>query len=62
VRLSRFDQTRALATAGVRPHRRFASRGWIECDLVEPEAVPPALRWLRRAYQQATRSPDDAPP
>jgi hypothetical protein len=57
VRLSRSDQARALATPGVRPHRRFASRGWIKCDVVEPETVPRALRWLRRAYEHATRVP-----
>ena len=62
VRLSRFDQARALATPGVRPHRRFASRGWIEYDLVAPETVPGALRWLRRAYHQAARLPDEATP
>jgi hypothetical protein len=62
VRLSRSDQARALAMPGARPHRRFANRGWIECDLVEPESVPWALRWLRRAYEQARRAPDDAPP
>ncbi len=45
VRLSRFDQARALATSEARPHRRFAGRGWIECDVVGPEVVPqrPAL-------------------
>jgi hypothetical protein len=60
VRLSRSDQARALATAGVRPHRRFAGRGWIEYDLEGPETVPRALGWLRRGYEHATRSrPDD---
>ncbi len=59
VRLSRHDQARALATPGVRPHRRFAGRGWIECDVTEPEMVPRALRWLRRAYEHATRAPAD---
>ena len=58
----RFDQARALATSGVRPHRRFAGRGWIECDVVEPEAVPLRLRWLRRAYEYATRAPADETP
>ena len=57
VRLSRSDQARALAMPGVRPHRRFAGRGWIEYDLVEPDALPRALRWLRRAYEFAQRAP-----
>jgi hypothetical protein len=62
VRLSRPDQARALAMPGVRPHRRFAARGWIECDVTEPEIVPRALRWLRRAYEQSSRLPaEDAP-
>jgi hypothetical protein len=62
VRLSRSDQARALRAPGVRPHRRFAGRGWIECDLVAPETVPDALRWLRRAYYQAARSRDEPAP
>ena len=53
VRLLRADQARALASGGVRPHRRFAARGWIECDVAEPAEVPRALRWLRRAYEFA---------
>ena len=62
VRLSRWDQARALETPGVRPHRRFAGRGWIECDVEDPEVVSRALRWLRRGYEYATRSaPDEAP-
>jgi hypothetical protein len=62
VRLSRSDQARALGKSGVRPHRRFAARGWIECDVEDPEAVFRALRWLRRAYEHAMRvAPDDAP-
>ena len=62
VRLSRFDQARALATSEARPHRRFAGQGWIECDVVGPEVVPRALRWLRRGYEHATRSPDAPAP
>ena len=50
VRLSPGDQGRALASSGVRPHRRFAARGWIECDVTEPGEVPRALKWLRRGY------------
>jgi hypothetical protein len=62
VRLSRFDQARALATPGVRPHRRFAGRGWIEYDVEDPELVSRALGWLRRGYEHATRSaPEESP-
>jgi len=50
IRLSLTDQSRALREPGVRPHRRFARRGWIELDLVEDADVPRALRWLRRAH------------
>jgi hypothetical protein len=62
VRLSRGDQARALATPGVRPHRRFAGRGWIEYDVEDPETVYGAIRWLRRGYELATRTPPDEPP
>ena len=57
VRLSEQDQARALAEAGVRPHRRFAGRGWIEYDLVEPALLPRALKWLRRGYEHVRRLP-----
>jgi hypothetical protein len=53
VRLTGADQRRALAEAGVRPHRRFAGRGWVEMDVAGPEDVGRALRWLRRAYAAA---------
>jgi Luciferase len=56
VRLSDADQARALASAGVRPHRRFGGRGWIECDLVEPGDLPLALKWLRRGHGHLLRS------
>ena len=52
-RLSPRDQARALASGGARPHRRFAARGWIECDVDEPGQVARALHWLRRAHQLA---------
>lgn len=62
VRLSRSDQARALATPGVRPHRRFSGRGWIECDVEDPEVLSRAFRWLRHGYEYATRSaPAEAP-
>jgi hypothetical protein len=62
VRLSRPDQARALAMSDVRPHRRFAGSGWVECDVAGPEVVPRALRWLRRAYEHAMRASDPPPP
>jgi hypothetical protein len=49
IRLTRADQARALGEEGVRPHRRFAARGWIELDVRTESDVPQALRWLRRA-------------
>jgi hypothetical protein len=55
IRLSPVDQARALREPGLRPHRRFASRGWIEMDVDSPEDVSRALRWLRRAYHHAER-------
>jgi len=55
IRLSPVDQARALRESGLRPHRRFASRGWIEMDVDSPEDVSRALRWLRRAYHHAER-------
>jgi hypothetical protein len=55
IRLSPVDQARALKDAGLRPHRRFASRGWIEMDVASPDDVSHALRWLRRAYHHAER-------
>lgn len=62
VRLSRGDQARALASPGVRPHRRFAGRGWIECDVDSSDVLSRAFSWLRRGYEHATRTaPDDTP-
>lgn len=57
VRLSHDDQARALATGGVRAHRRFGARGWIECDVVEAWELPRALKWLRRGYEYVRRQP-----
>ena len=56
VRLSHGDQARALASADVRPHRRFAARGWIELDLTDPGELTRALRWLRRGYEHLRRN------
>ena len=55
IRLSPADQARALREPGLRPHRRFAARGWIEMNVDSPEDVSHALRWLRRAYHHAER-------
>jgi Family of unknown function (DUF5519) len=58
VRLSPGDQGRALREPGVRPHRRFARRGWVELQLADEADVARALRWLRRA--RTTASADGA--
>ena len=55
IRLSPADQTRALGEARIRPHRRFARRGWVELDIESPEEVGRALHWLRRAHAAVTR-------
>jgi hypothetical protein len=55
IRLTAEDQARALGDARIRPHRRFARKGWIELDVDGAEALDPALRWLRRAYATAAR-------
>jgi Luciferase len=49
IRLSDEDQQRALRETGVRPHRRFARRGWVETDIESESDVGRALKWLRRA-------------
>ena len=62
IRLSHDDQARALREDGVRPHRRFAGRGWIELDVRTDTDVLRALRWLRRAHAARDTAPesDDA--
>ena len=57
IRLSPDDQRRALADERVRPHRRFARKGWVELNLEGPGDVARALRWLRRAYTAASAAP-----
>src|SRR5881398_863219 len=47
LRLSPADQARALADARIRPHRRFARRGWIEVDIEGPDDVERALDVVR---------------
>lgn len=59
IRLSPADQARALEDARVRPHRRFARRGWIELDIESPEEIERALRWLRRAHALARHAGGD---
>ena len=56
IRLTREDQARALNDTRVKPHRRFARKGWVELNLEGPGDVACALRWLRRAYTAATSS------
>jgi hypothetical protein len=53
IRFALDDQRRALATAGVVPHRRLASSGWVESTVETTRDVGRAIRWLRRAYQAA---------
>jgi Family of unknown function (DUF5519) len=53
IHLSAGDQARALSDARIRPHRRFARRGWVELDVNGPADVGLALRWLRRAWATA---------
>lgn len=59
IRLAPTDQRRALAEPGIRPHRRFGRRGWIELDLEGPGDVSRALRWLSRARAAVERAAGD---
>ncbi len=52
--LSLEDQAQALKTPGITPHRRFARRGWVECQVESSAAVLRALKWLRRRYESVT--------
>jgi Luciferase len=58
IRLSAEDQRRALGEAGVRPHRRFARRGWVETEIESESDVGRALKWLRRAWAGVGQSED----
>jgi hypothetical protein len=60
MRLSLGDQAKSLAVRGIRPHRRFGRRGWIECEVECAGDVDRALPWLRRAYESAWRVYDGA--
>jgi hypothetical protein len=62
LRLGRDDQSRALTDPRLRPHRRFARRGWIELDVDTPESLSLALRWLRRSYLTTLRAHNVPPP
>lgn len=59
IRLTPLEQARALREDGVRPHRRFAARGWIELDVRTEGDVPLALRWLRRARAASATAGDE---
>ena len=58
IRLAPADQARALREPGVRPHRRFAGRGWVELTIQSEADIPRALGWLRRARAAAARADD----
>ena len=60
IRLGAEDQRRALAQGGVRPHRRFARRGWVELDIEVPRDIERALRWLRRGWEAAMRREEES--
>ena len=53
VRLPLVQQAQALAHEGVRPHRRFGRRGWIEMEIETVRDMDRALHWLRRAHAAA---------
>jgi len=59
IHLADADQARALRDPKIRPHRRFARRGWVELTVADPADVSTALRWLRRAHALATNAPED---
>lgn len=61
IRLAVEDQRRALASGGLRPHRRFARRGWVELDVETPRDIERALAWLRRAYDAAVGGEEEEP-
>ncbi len=62
IRLSPADAARAVREEDVRPHRRFARRGWIEVHVETEGDVARALRWLRRAHAAASAAPSEDEP
>ena len=62
IRLSPADAARAVREEDVRPHRRFARRGWIEVNVETEGDVARALRWLRRAHAAACAAPSEDEP
>jgi len=60
IRLTGDDQKRALGDDRVRPHRRFARKGWVELDVEGVEDMGRAERWLRRGYTAAARGSPSA--
>ena len=56
IHLTPSDQPRALRESGIRPHRRFAQRGWVEVTIESEADVSRALRWLRRAWSAASHT------
>jgi len=56
LRLRHDDQARALADPRLRPHRRFARRGWVELNLDSSDDLSLALHWLRRSYLATSRA------
>ena len=60
LRLTRDDQARALTDPRIRPHRRFARRGWVETDLESSDDLSFALHWLRRSYLATLRASGSA--
>jgi luciferase-like monooxygenase len=59
IHLAAEDQARALRDSRIRPHRRFARRGWVELAVGDPADVGLALHWLRRAYTTASGAPEE---
>lgn len=58
IRLPRADQARALRTPGVTPHRRFAGKGWVECQVASAAELSRALPWLRQSYETVRLAAD----
>jgi hypothetical protein len=61
IRLSPGDAARAVREDDVRPHRRFARRGWIEVNVETDGDVTRVLHWLRRAHAAASATKEEEP-